>query len=152
METPEERIGATTEHSESSALAVSYSAGMQQILDLPTFTGETAEDSETIGDWLDQIEIVAAAFDWDKKTKLAHLTSCLRGPAVVLQSERSREEVLPPTTRGSTEKIYPCPRASSARSPVSRQEPELDGDRRRICTGVAEAVSSCLSQDVQGRR
>ena len=53
VETPEERMGATTEHLESSA--VSYSAGMQQIPDLPTFTGETAEDSETIGDWLDQI-------------------------------------------------------------------------------------------------
>ena len=54
-------------------------AGLQQIPDLPKFAGVMTPGSETVEDWIDQLEIVAAAFEWDEKTKLAHLVSRLKG-------------------------------------------------------------------------
>ena len=91
--TLEERTDSSTGPLESSTASGMPSLGMQQIPDLPAFGGEATEDAETVEDWLDRIEIVAAAFDWEK-TKLAHLTSCLRGPALLFYRSGA-EKVLP---------------------------------------------------------
>ena len=57
-------------------------ARTQLIPDIPKFDGGREEDAETVEDWLDQLEIIAAAFEWEERTKLAHLTSRLRGAAL----------------------------------------------------------------------
>ena len=57
-------------------------AGLHQIPDIPKFAGVMTAGTETIEDWIDQLEIVAAAFEWDEKTKLAHLVSRLKGAAL----------------------------------------------------------------------
>ena len=54
----------------------------QQMPDIPQYDGSKEEGAETIDDWIDRLEIIADAFEWDEQTKIAHLTSRLRGAAL----------------------------------------------------------------------
>ena len=78
--TLEEGADASVAHMEGSTSG--STASLQQIPDVPKFAGVMAPGSETIEDWIDQLEIVAVAFEWDEKTKLAHLVSQLKGAAL----------------------------------------------------------------------
>ena len=49
--------------------------------DIPSFYGET-RDEMTIGEWIDQLEVVAKACQWNKSVKLANLICHLRGRAL----------------------------------------------------------------------
>lgn len=54
----------------------------QQIPDLPRFEGNKSGDSDTVEDWLDQLDIAAVAFKWEEEARLAHLVSRLKGAAL----------------------------------------------------------------------
>ena len=47
----------------------------------PTYSGRGDRGGQNCEDWLDKIKIVASVFNWDEKTQLAHLVSCVRGIA-----------------------------------------------------------------------
>ena len=52
----------------------------QQLPPIGKFSGGTQqEEGETIGDWIEQFEMVAAVAQWNKQTKLVNLTTRLRG-------------------------------------------------------------------------
>ena len=53
----------------------------QQLPPLSKFTGESAEGGETVIEWLEQLELVAAACHWDESTKLVNLVTRLKGQA-----------------------------------------------------------------------
>ena len=53
----------------------------QQLPPLSKFTGESTEGSETIVEWLEQLQLVASACRWDESTKLVNLVTRLKGQA-----------------------------------------------------------------------
>ena len=53
----------------------------QQLPPISKFTGETSEGGETVVEWLEQLELVAAACCWDEPTKLVNLVTRLKGQA-----------------------------------------------------------------------
>ena len=62
----------------------------QQLPPLSKFTGEITEGGETVVEWLEQLELVAAAYRWDEPNKLVNLVTRLKGQAFAFY--RSCEE------------------------------------------------------------
>lgn len=77
---PTEGTASSTCSSEGSALRLAMLA--QQIPTLEKFRGDDTRGVELIGDWLEQLEMVAEAFGWDERNKLVHLTTRLAGTAL----------------------------------------------------------------------
>ena len=53
----------------------------QQLPPLNKFSGDGDSSGETIEEWLEQFELVAAVARWDQSAKLANLVTRLKGPA-----------------------------------------------------------------------
>lgn len=71
----------------------------QQLPPLPKFTGETKGEGETILEWLEQFELIAAACQWSDSTRLVNLVTRLKGQAFAFyrscdQQKRSRYSTL----------------------------------------------------------
>ena len=66
---------------EKQATVVSAISMALQHLPLGKFSGEGTEDSETFEEWVEQLELLASAGEWDGKTKLVNLTTWLLGQA-----------------------------------------------------------------------
>ena len=62
-------------------LQPSVSLISQQLPPLAKYTGEPTEGAETVGEWLEQFELVATACHWDEPTKLVNLVTRLKGQA-----------------------------------------------------------------------
>ena len=64
----------------------------QHIPDIGRFSGAEATDGETVEDWVEQLEMIAAAFKWDEQTTLVHLTTQLTGAALAFFRSCSSEQ------------------------------------------------------------
>ena len=54
----------------------------QQLPSLANFSGDQVDgDGESIGDWLEHLELVAATCRWEEQAKLVNVVARLRGPA-----------------------------------------------------------------------
>ena len=54
----------------------------QQLPPLPTFSGGQLDgDGESVGEWLERIELVAGMYEWDNQAKLVNIVTRLRGEA-----------------------------------------------------------------------
>ena len=60
----------------------SVPVGLQQMPELPKFEGDKSGETETVEDWLDQLDIMAGVFSWREDAKLMHLVSRLKGAAL----------------------------------------------------------------------
>ena len=77
--------------------------------EIPSFSGEvTTEETDTVNDWIDRLETVAVAFEWDEKTQVGSYGKQAHWSCFVLPVMQFRGETIVFSVEGSADATLHC--------------------------------------------